>query len=357
MNMNTTEITEKDLCLPADIFCTVGREMNIYYYNILRCTRVEDYCVRVAGVCREVRNLGDRLCICMSEPQDKLLIFEIRRNNALLFSRRVTLHCCEDRWYSPVRLLMIGDSLVERGCIEAELLHMAGSSLTLYGTRSGVQADAQGEERRIAHEGRSSWHTAHYFGASNGTVDNAFFCATRGTFDFSYYIEKNPSFADLTDVTIQLGTNDIGNVPLPDYLANLRRMVESILDFRADIRVYLSLIPPPVRDGYAWGSRNFSDVLGMKDSAFAYVSAVMSDPWLSQHCYRIPLYLNLDCFCDFPKTMVPRSARNPEPVEVCDDNVHPAPCGFFKFADVYYNVLLAANQGKIKKENLCPCDA
>ena len=162
-------------------------------------------------------------------------------------------------------------------------------------------------------------------------------------------MEKHPEFADTTDVFLQLGPNDASNVKLADYIANLTNMAKQALAYNPNIRVYVALMAPPVRCGYAWGTRNFSDVEGMKSTFYAYVKAILDDEVLPTICHIVPLYLNLDCTYDFPMTMVPRSARNPEMMRVCNDNVHPSKYGFYKFADVFYNAVVAEScDNKVK---------
>lgn len=339
LNRSVPSIEDVDILLPNDLCCVVGHEYNIYFDNIIKSVNSDIYRFKVRGIGTDVRNLGDRLRITPTSKQaNKTIIIDVYLNNKLLKSHTITAHFIADN-PPTIKLLRIGDSMTENGYTDAELKSMFGDNITLYGTRSSIKESANGTSVTVYNEGRSSWNTQEYRkSSSKNNVENKFYNPTADDFDFSYYIRNNTDFSDVTDVVIQLGTNDAtGRVSKDNYATNIQYMADNIHTFNQNIRVYICIAPPNVKDGYAWGIRNFSDRLSMKNNLFDYGKALYES---ITNAVLIPTYLNLDCYNDFPKTKVALSARNPEEITVCNDNVHPTKYGFYKIADSIYNAIL-----------------
>ncbi len=325
------------LCLPEKLYCCVGREISIYYYNILRCTNVHNYRFRVSGVGGAVRNFGDRLSIIPTEPGERGIKLDVMYNDEVVLSHQMKLIFLADE-APAMKAMFIGDSLIEGSYAQAELENMTKGAIQFCGTRTTTRPDADGNTHTMHHEGRSSWRTVHYMDEKKGETVNEFYNPETKTFDVPYYMGKHPEFADVTDLFIQLGTNDAGAVTTEDFVKNLRFMFDSVKAFNPDIRLYLLIVPPNTSCGYGWGNINCSDTLSLKNILFDYAVALYEAAW--EDVTLIPLFLNLDCFYDFPHKEIPRSVRNPELMTVCCDNVHPAPCGFYKMADTTYGAIL-----------------
>lgn len=338
---NGIGIANLDISLPSVIYSVVGHENNIYFWNILKCSNVNDYTIRVYGANygSGIKNLGDRVWMKPTEVKNQVLSFKIYKNNQLLKGKTTTVKMIADNQPTGIKAMFIGDSMVENGYSVAELKNMLGDNISFYGTRQGGQKDSSDTWRTVYHEGRSSWHSGEYLSkqTKNG-VSNAFYNPDTSAFDFNYYMTNNPSFSDVTDVILQLGNNDIDYLTKEQYVANMQTLVDNIKSYSSNINVYVCIPSSPVNDGYAWGIRNYTDINYIKDKIFDYGKALMEQ---IQNATIIPIYLNLDNYNDFPKTTVARSDRNPETYEVCNDNVHPSKYGFYKFADAFYCSIVA----------------
>ena len=338
---NGIGIANLDISLPSVIYSVVGHENNIYFWNILKCSNVNDYTIRVSGANygSGIKNLGDRVWMKPTEVKKQVLSFKIYKNNQLLKEKTTTVKMIADNQPTGIKAMFIGDSMVENGYPVAELKNMLGDNISFYGTRQGGQKDSSDTWRTVCHEGRSSWHSGEYLSKQTKKgVTNAFYNPDTSAFDFNYYMTNNPSFSDVTDVILQLGNNDVDYLTKEQYVANMQTLVDNIKSYNSNINVYVCIPSSPVNDGYAWGIRNYTDINYNKDKIFDYGKALMEQ---IQNATIIPIYLNLDNYNDFPKTTVARSDRNPETYEVCNDNVHPSKYGFYKFADAFYCSILA----------------
>ena len=338
---NGIGIANLDISLPSVIYSVVGHENNIYFWNILKCSNVNDYTIRVGGANygSGIKNLGDRVWMKPTSVKTQGLSFKVYKNNQLLKEKTTTIKMIADTQPTGIKAMFIGDSMVANGYSIAELKNMLGDNITLYGTRQGGKNDSSDTLRTIYHEGRSSWHSGEYLSkqTKNG-VSNAFYNPDTSAFDFNYYMTNNPSFSDVTDVILQLGNNDVDYLTKEQYVENMQTLVDNIKSYNSNINVYVCIPSSPVNDGYAFGVRNYTDINYVKDKIFDYGKALMEQ---IQNANIIPIYLNLDNYNDFPKTTVARSDRNPETYEVCNDNVHPSKYGFYKFADTFYCSILA----------------
>ena len=347
---NGIGIANLDISLPSVIYSVVGHENNIYFWNILKCSNVNDYTIRVSGANygSGIKNLGDRVWMKPTEVKKQVLSFKIYKNNQLLKEKTTTVKMIADNQPTGIKAMFIGDSMVENGYPVAELKNMLGDNISFYGTRQGGQKDSSDTWRTVCHEGRSSWHSGEYLSKQTKKgVTNAFYNPDTSAFDFNYYMTNNPSFSDVTDVILQLGNNDVDYLTKEQYVANMQTLVDNIKSYNSNINVYVCIPSSPVNDGYAWGIRNCTDINYNKDKIFDYGKALMEQ---IQNATIIPIYLNLDNYNDFPKATVARSDRNPETYEVCNDNVHPSKYGFYKFADAFYCSILAKyNKGNYDK--------
>ena len=208
--------------------------------------------------------------------------------------------------------------------------------MTLYGTRSTTANDSDDNSRTVNHEGRAGWSTSNYINnASYGGVANPFY---NSGFDFSYYMANNSSFNDVTDVFILLGTNDgLGTGVETRYKA----ICDSIKNYNSSIRVHCMLPIPPIKSGYGFGVRNYENYITFKDYIFATSGKYISLYDGTNGYTIVPVNVNVNCWWDFPRTEVEANSRNPELIEVGNDNVHPSKYGYYRFADVIYADIIA----------------
>lgn len=334
-----------DIMLPNEIYSVIGHEHNIYFWNTIKCSNIHDYTIRVSGANygSGIKNLGDCVRMKPTAAKKQVIIFKVYKNDALLKEKSTTIKMIADNRPSARKVIFIGDSMVENGYEIAELKKMFGEDMIFYGTRQGGQKDSSDTWQTVYHEGRSSWDSGEYLNkASKNNVANAFYNPTTSKFDFSYYMNNNTSFNDVTDVFIQLGNNDADKMTKEQYVSNIQYIVDDIHKYNSNIKVFVCIPSPVVNDGYAYGTRNYVDVQYSKNHLFECGKHLMEN---IKNAVCVPIYQNLDCYNDFPKTEVAFSARNPDKHTVCNENVHPYKYGFYKFADTLYCAILGAYSG------------
>ena len=339
---NISNSLSVDIMLPDTIYSVVGHEHNIYFWNTIKCSNIHDYTIRVSGANYEsgIKNLGDCVRMKPTAAKNQVLSFKVYKNDALLREKSTTIKMIADNKPSARKVIFIGDSMVENGYEIAELKNMFGEDMTFYGTRQGGQRDSGDTWQTVYHEGRSSWDSGEYLNsASKNNVANAFYNSSVSKFDFSYYMNNNTSFNDVTDVFIQLGNNDADKMTKEQYVSNIQYIIDDIHKYNSNIKVFVCVPSPVVNDGYAYGIRNYVDVQYSKNHLFECGKHLMENV---KNAICVPIYQNLDCYNDFPKSEVAFSARNPDKHTVCNDNVHPSKYGFYKFADTLYCAILGA---------------
>lgn len=339
---NISDSLSVDIMLPNEIYSVIGHEHNIYFWNTIKCSNIHDYTIRVSGANygSEIKNLGDCVRMKPTEAKKQALVFKVYKNDALLKEKSTIIKMIADNRPSTRKVIFIGDSMVENGYEIAELKKMFGEDMTFYGTRQGGQKDSSDTWQTVYHEGRSSWDSGEYLNkASKNNVVNAFYNPSISKFDFSYYMNNNTSFNDVTDVFIQLGNNDADKMTKEQYVSNIQYIIDDIHKYNSSIKVFVCVPSPVVNDGYAYGTRNYVDVQYSKNHLFECGKHLMEN---IKNAVCVPIYQNLDCYNDFPKTEVAFSARNPDKQTVCNDNVHPSKYGFYKFADTLYCAILGA---------------
>lgn len=342
---NVSNSLSVDIMLPNEIYSVIGHEHNIYFWNTIKCSNIHDYTIRVSGANygSGIKNLGDCVRMKPTAVKNQRLIFKVYKNDALLKEKSTTIKMIADNRPSARKVIFIGDSMVENGYEISELKKMFGENMTFYGTRQGRQKDSSDTWQTVYHEGRSSWDSGEYLNsASKNNVANAFYNPSTSKFDFSYYMNNNTSFNDVTDVFIQLGNNDADKMTKEQYVSNIQYIVDDIHKYNSNIKVFVCIPSPVVNDGYAYGTRNYVDVQYSKNHLFDCGKHLMEK---IKNAICVPIYQNLDCYNDFPKAEVSFSARNPDKHTVCNENVHPYKYGFYKFADTLYCAILGAYSG------------
>ena len=323
------------ILLPTKIDTVVGREISIEFYNIINCSNVDEFRIDTTPNNAQFQNLHDRLKINTSSAGDTNVTITVYKNDVLITSKVVTVHSVANT-IPAIKAIFIGDSMTASGYYLAELKNMMGDSLTLYGTRTSTAEDADGEIITINHEGRAGWSTSNYINnASLLNVPNAFY---NNGFDFSYYIQNNPTFSDVTDVFILLGTNDGFGTNVEQ---RIQTITTSIKNYNSNIRVHCMLPPPPIKSGYAFGTRNYLNYLLFKQYMYNTANKYIGIYDGAQGFYIVPVNVNLNCYYDFPQTEVAVNSRNPQLIPVGDDSVHPSKYGYYRFSDIIYAHIIA----------------
>jgi len=317
------DLTKYDLTklvgIPNTIYCAVGREVNLYYRNMVNLDDPSEYFV-------EVKDLEATECLimkkCMRIKPTKAFTAQMKINlykgSLLLGTLKPNVISVEDT-KKTMSLLCIGDSITANAKYTAELLNI-NPNLTLLGTRgSGTNK----------HEGRAGWTADNYVkNASVDTVTNAFYNPSTSKFDFSYYMTQNP-ISTPTFVLINLGINDVAQkIPNDTTISNLQIMINSIRAYNSNIKILLCLPIPPSTE------RVDQHYLNMTSLYDAILKNFANE--------NIPcLNLVLDRETSFPTTTTQMSARDTTLVTKVTDTIHPIDAGYFQMADALYGYLNA----------------
>ena len=236
--------------------------------------------------------------------------------------------------------MFIGDSFIDSGYIQSELIGKMGSALTLYGTREFTNIpDYNNVNHSGLDEGRASWRLWNYCNSAtfNG-VTNPFY--NNNTFDFAYYMSNNPSFNDVTDVFLLTGANDSG---WGDYAfqTSYNTVVNSIKSYNANIRIHALMPITCFCEGYAWGIRNHNGGSEYRYNEFGFGKIIVDTFDSDSMVFVVPTHMDFNKDYDFPTTEVACSDHNPALMEVFNDNVHPNRYGYYGMAGMIFGDIIA----------------
>jgi len=324
--------------LPPTVFGVVGKEINIYYRNIIE--NPEAYNIEVAGSIGKQQ--AERWTCIPAEAVTTPIVISLydKLTGSLVTTASTSVVVKDTTVGSGVnkKCMFIGDSTTAAGKYTQELLTLFGADtmdITLLGTRGTAPN---------LHEGRSGWTTDMYCNtASFGGVVNPFY---NGGFDFNYYITNNPTVPDV--VAIHLGINDIFNdttdaandTTITDVLSRFDTMVNSIQAYSAAIKVALMVTIPPSASQDAFGDdyANNQSLWRYRRNYFRFVKAFIAKykGKEANNIYLVPLNTNLDTVNNMQTETVAVNSRNTATVVRQNNGVHPADSGYNQMADVNY---------------------
>lgn len=205
-------------------------------------------------------------------------------------------------------MLAIGDSTVDQDTMTSKLLdHFTaqGKTLTLLGTLgSGTNKN----------EGRAGWKISDYLtDRQYQSVVNPFYDSETQTFDFNYYMTTQ-QYASVDFVVLQMGINDLSDgADAATIWANLKIIIDSILDYNSSIKILLNLPTTPNIDQSETGAF----LMGYLKAVCEYDEYVMAHVLTEYNAANVRTsycHLILDPDADI------------------NDNVHPTSTGYEKMA-------------------------
>lgn len=369
------------VCNPT-LYATVGHEFVLYYNNILRCMRPENFVVTTV--------LPSGSTLSSLEPEfERCLKFTPTSTN--IGTHAVTIKVIDKSTWLTVaekainiiisadstrrnrKVMFIGDSLTYASTYGAEIANMSNDGIVSIGTIDHAITfnDATVHVKTEGRNGYASYdyvakQTAH--GATNPfynpnteyslTLDKKYTSATgvltfdnSGTvsilkhhFDFAYYMANNSAAVGTPDaVFINLGTNGGNGYALSDVYVAFDAMIDRIHAYNAELPIFLHLFPPTSDAGNTSRAAAVRNVWPELDSRVGYYDCIqiLIDRYKNDSRVTIvPVNTILDRLYDYKLETVPVSARNPIEVTIGQsDAVHPAKPGYLHMADAYYNVL------------------
>ncbi len=350
------------LALPPIVHAAPGREINIYFDNIVLAPDLSGYVFDVdceLGIQQSERWTFLPATNHAGDYPLRLAVFNAVNTEIAAATTCVRVAAADAGAGRPLACLIIGDSLTANSAYPAELFELCRApgnpALTLIGSHTNAALPD------IRHEGYGGWTAARFatFYSEEGTLPSGrrgcspfVFPGAAGVpeFDFNRYLracglERGPDV-----ITICLGINDnfratdeTIEASIDGMLLHLNQMIAAFRAARSDTVIGLFLIPPPAATQDAFGSnykctqtrwqyrRNQHRVVERMLAAYAGRE--------QEGIELIPAYVNLDTVNNYPKITAPANARAAVEATRLNNGVHPSREGYHQMADSLYSWL------------------
>lgn len=317
---NLIEVDKSIVLLPPTIPVVVGKELNIYFQNIINKDLKN---VRINVICSVGKQLKDRFNFNPTSAGTYKITIEVYENNNLVGEISSNIIVKNSTVGSGInkKVLVIGDSTINAGYSTQRVLDNFNSDVmdvTLLGSRGNAPN---------LYEGRGGWTAGMYrTNAIYESVINPFY---NGDFDFNYYMVQK-GYTSVDYVVINLGINDtfsfendaILTTNINTIISNYDFIINNIKNYNSTIKIALNITIPPNENQDAFGN-----AYGCGQTQWRYKKN--NEIWVKklidyykgkefQNIYLMPINLNIDC------------ANN------ISDAVHPTPTGYNQIGDIMY---------------------
>lgn len=332
--------------LPTSIPAVVGKEINIYFKNILE-SDPSQFDIDISGGIGIQQN--ERWTATPDKEGTVPIVIRLYKNGQQINALAVNIITKQSNVGNGVnkKCIFIGDSTTDTGVYTNELLNIFSSDvmdITLLGTRGTAPNN---------HEGRSGWTAKLYTTVANSVngsgvdVPNAFWDPSTSAFDFSYYMTQQ-SYESVDYVFINLGINDTFNYTDDDslktettnILARYQTMIDSIHAYNTDIKIGIMVTIPPSANQDAFGDDyfNWQTQWRYKRNNWIWAEALLAyfKNKETSGIYIVPVNVNLDTEHNMQTETVAVNSRNSSTVVRQNNGLHPADSGYYQIADVVY---------------------
>ena len=354
----TTQKAPIHVYLPSDIYCAVGRTIELY--NELIVLDHEKYHFR--WQCAHGNAYERKFSITGQIIGNTELALTLYDNDMNICWRGVsTIHVVPAR-QPDKKILPIGDSLTNWKAWLQEVMLLSGQKVKWVGTRySGQSVDSEGNiypSGTIHHEGRSGFgasdylsNTEYYFDDRYDGIDtvpgyeNPFWDGEK--FSINHYLTVQTGVPAPDAIQIFLGTNDITK-SVEAAANNIKAMVDLIRDDFESIPIFVcNTIYRSNQNGYgSVGSEAYSGSSGANAFQYEQDVKVMDLMVLLReklkgysNLYLIPLAPCMDREYDFGQVMTKVNPRSDVEIPMPYDSVHPRDPGYYQIADVLYSYI------------------
>lgn len=302
--------------MPKTIYVKLNTEMKFYYNNITTA----NYLLKWGQYTNSttIRDNDDYISVLPTAKATKNITYQVYDRFLNSIESGTTSFVINDTKPSSQTMLIIGDSFVSFNYIGPDLRDLFtndGNTLTLIGTQgSGLNK----------HEGYAGWKYTD-FTTNSKASSNPFWDGSK--FNFTYYMNQN-GYSNLDSVYIQLGTNDASagsaNQNMTDVINAAQTMINSILEYNSNIKIYLGLTVMPT----------------LKTSKFAEKYNGIGLNWIMRANMQKLNKALIDTFSNNSSIKIVANNLILDSTTDISDNVHPTRTGFTKIANqVYYTMM------------------
>ena len=302
--------------MPKTIYAKLNTEMKFYYNNITTA----NYLLKWGQYTNSttIRDNDDYISVLPTAKATKNITYQVYDRFLNSIESGTTSFVINDTEPSSQTMLIIGDSFVSFNYIGPDLRDLFtndGNTLTLIGT--------QGSDLN-KHEGYAGWKYTD-FTTNSKASSNPFWDGSK--FNFTYYMNQN-GYSNLDSVYIQLGTNDASagsaNQNMTDVINAAQTMINSILEYNSNIKIYLGLTVMPT----------------LKTSKFAEKYNGIGLNWIMRANMQKLNKALIDTFSNNSSIKIVANNLILDSTTDISDNVHPTRTGFTKIANqVYYTMM------------------
>jgi lysophospholipase L1-like esterase len=350
------------LLLPPEIAAVPGREINLYFDNVVLHPRSDLLLFDVD--CAKGRQQVERWTWTPTAEEVGVFALTLKvadLNGQTVAEGRTAIHVypADAGAGKPVTALIVGDSLTGAMTYTDELVKLMAApgnpQLTLIGTNAPYA-----DRPAVRNEGYGGWTAQRFvtlWGPEPVTAEgrrgrSPFLFERDGkpVLDFQQYCDAHSGGKGPDIITILLGCNDTFNArpenleaSVGSFLTHLDTLVTEFRRVRADTKIALISLLPPAASQDASGR-----VVGCAQTRWQYrrnVHRVIERTMAqyggreAEHLFVVPAYVNLDCVHNYPVAEGPANARASGPGATIirqNNDVHPAASGYRQLADSLY---------------------
>ena len=325
-----------DVVVAPKIPAVVGKELNIYFENILN-DKANDY--QIDFICSVGQQQNERWTLVPTVAGTYAMTIKIFKKFVQVkqINTSVVIKAASVGNGISKKLLIIGDSTTANSLMANELNNVFTSdvmNLELIGTKGTAP---------VKHEGISGWTVNHFY--TDATSPFVF----SGVFDFAQYMSAN-GFSNTDYVVVNLGINDVFsysydgalNTKIAEMLTQYQSIINGIKAFDTNIKIGLGITIPPNGNQDAFGKDYASSQTRFryKRNNFLWAKALVNafKDLESQGIYLIPFNSHIDTVNNFDRETVAVNSRNTLQVvrSARNGGVHPALSGYYQIADMYF---------------------
>lgn len=350
-----TSIFTASIHLPSVIPAVVGRELNIYYQNVIKSWHpLRSFTIRVTTTKGKTENHRWTFTPAAGDVGDVALTLSVWWNGVQVATKAVTVRVAAVNAATAVtrKLLSIADSTTETGRwlgeIETNISALSNVKIQTVGTRTTTNT---GNGPTAKTEARSGWSVQRFYN------DAASPFVFGGVFNFAQYLTNNPSVTLSAGdwVYFNLGINDLmfagddtsTNAKIDTMFTQMDAMIASIKAAVAGVRIAVDIpIPPSNEVGAAFG------IYGSQVQFIQYARNrhTLAERILAKyggreaenlHVFGGDVNFDVEDMATWLTATVSQSARSATQVTVRTDGVHPSLTGpgYLQKADMIYSHL------------------